>query len=58
MSHAFWGIIRFRMRVGGWDLENYIQLGHKLMNLNMVWFEVGFGHMVSRGGKPVFGLRI
>jgi hypothetical protein len=58
MSGGFLGKIRFGLSVGGWDLENCIQLGRKLMNLKMVLGEVRFGQVVSRGGKPVFGLRI
>ena len=48
--------IRFGLSVGRWDLEKCIGPPDKLMNLGMILGEVGFGHMVSRWGKPVFGL--
>jgi hypothetical protein len=30
----------------------------RLEKFKRVWFEVEFGQVVSRGAKPVFGLRI
>jgi hypothetical protein len=46
MTSSFLGISKGRVSVRGWDMENCIGLPEKLMNLNMVWFEFGFGQQI------------